>query len=138
VAEGNQYWVGSNGAIWVNDLNWDKVKSFEAKAAYEFEEVPDGLETERVLIGYNVEGTIVMRKTDSRAILLISDDYQNGIVTDVKIIGKAFNKSTGKTERVAYRGVTFDELPLSKFEEKTVTEVELPFKAKTYKILQTA
>lgn len=138
MAQGNQYWNGSNGALWVNDQSWDKVKSFEAKEALEWEDIPDGMRTVRALMGYSVEGTIVMRKTDSRAILLVANDYRNGIITDVKIIGKAFNKATGKTERVAYTGVTFDEVMLSKFEEKSITEVELPFKAEDFEILQTA
>lgn len=138
MSQGNQFWNGSNGALWVNDESWDKVKSFEAKATIEWEDIPDGMKTVRALMGYSVEGTITMRKTDSRAILLVANDYRNGIITDVKVIGKAFNKSTGKTERVAFTGVTFDEVMLSKFEEKTVTEVELPFKAEDFEILQTA
>ncbi|OLS02426.1 hypothetical protein [Tissierella creatinophila] len=49
--KGNQYWNGSNGNLWVNDSEWDKVKSFEIKMALEWEDIPDGLTTERMLLG---------------------------------------------------------------------------------------
>ncbi|MEC1757378.1 phage tail tube protein [Schinkia azotoformans] len=138
MSSGNQYWNGSNGTLFVNDELWDKVKSFECKLTFEFEDIPEGMKTVRSLIGFSLEGTITMRKTDSRAILLIADSYKKGITTDVKIIAKAFNRSTGKTERVAFKGITFDEVMLSKFEERTITETELPFKAEDFEVLQTA
>jgi hypothetical protein len=134
-ATGNKYWTGSNGKIWVNDSNWDEISSFSVKAEFEFEEVPNGMKTSQVLVGYKVSGSLKMRKTDSRALTLIADDYRNGIIPDVKIISKVLNKSTGETERIAYIGVTFDSLELANFEEKKIIEGELPFKAEDFKVL---
>lgn len=130
--DNNKYWNGSNGNLWVNDSDFDKVKSFEVKMTIEWEEVPDGLTKERVLMGYAYEGSFNYRKTDkNHAVImdLIFEDYTNGIVTDVSIIGKAYNKATNTVERIKISGITFDELQLQKWEEKSLTEVEMAFKA---------
>ncbi|MHC1723044.1 MAG: phage tail tube protein [Aminipila sp.] len=136
--EGNKYWNGSNGRIWVNDKLWEAVSKFEAKMEISWEEVPDGMKTTQVPMGYSVSGSIKMRKTDSRVLALVAEDYKNGVITEIKIVGKAMNQSTGKTERIAYLGVTFDELTLSDFEEKKIQEIEVPFKAEDFEILQSA
>lgn len=136
---GNQYWNGSNGKIWVNDSEWDKVKSFELKMAIEFEDIPDGLSTERVLMGYAFEGSFSYRKSDNnynKALDLLFEDYSNGTVPDVSIVGKAFNRTSGKTERIKITGITFDEIVLQQWEEKTLIEVEMPFKASKVERLQ--
>lgn len=128
----NNYWNGSNGNLWFNDSEFDKVKSFECKMTIEWEDVPNGLTTERVLMGYGYEGSFTYRKTDKNHATVmdsIFEDYSNGIVTDVSIIGKAYNKATGKTERIKISSITFDEIQLQKWEEKSLTEVEMPFKA---------
>lgn len=138
MAEGNKYWNGSNGRIWCNDTLWDAVSSFEGKVEWEFEEVPDGMSYVQVPIGYKVSGSIKMRKTDSKVLKLAAEDYKHGIVPDIKLVGKAMNVATGQVERVAYTGVTFDETTLTNFEEKKVMEIEVPFKAEDFEILQTA
>ena len=138
MATGNKYWNGSNGKLWVNDSEWDDVSSFEAKCEIKWEEVPNGMKTAQVPMGYSVSGTIKMRKTDSKVFKLIADDYKNGIITDVSIISKATNLSTGKIERVKYTGVTFDEINLANREEKKIMEDDLPFKAEDFEILDLA
>lgn len=135
----NQYWNGSNGNIWVNDSEWDKVKSFELKMLIEWEDVPNGMSTDRVLMGYGYEGNFTYRKSDknyNKAIDLIFAEYAAGRVPDVSIIGKAFNKTSGKTQRIKATGITFDEILLQSWEEKSIGEVEMPFKASEVEILQ--
>jgi len=131
MAKGNQVWTG-NGNIWVNDAAWERVKSFEVKMAMEWEDIPDGLKTERVLMGYGYEGSFTYRKNDNnanQALDLLFDSYSKGLIPDVTIVGKANNKATGKTQRIKISGITFDELTLQKWEEKSIDELELPFKA---------
>lgn len=139
MSKGNQYWNGSNGNIWVNDSEWDKVKSFEVKMALEWEDVPSGMTTDRVLMGYGYEGSFSYRKSDknyNKAIDLLFAEYAAGRVPDVTIIGKAFNRATGKTQRIKVSNITFDELTLQSWEEKSVGEIEMPFKASEVEILQ--
>lgn len=134
----NQYWNGTNGNIWVNDMAFDKVKSFEVKMTIEWEDIPNGLSTERVLMGYNYEGSFAYRKTDKNyktAIDLLFEEYSSGRVPDVSIVSKAYNHATGKTQRIKISGITFDEITLQKWEEKTIGEEELAFKAGSVEIL---
>lgn len=128
----NLYWKGRDGNLWVNDEAFEKVKEFECKMTMEWEDVPDGMTKDRVLMGYAVEGSFTYRKTDNNhAIILdlILDNYIKGIVPDVNIIGKAFNGATNVTERLKISGITFDELQLQKWGEKSLVEVQIPFKA---------
>lgn len=131
MANSNQYWTG-NGNVWLNDKEFQKVKSFEVKMTLEWEDVPNDLTTERVLMGYGFEGSFSARKTDANhntVIDLIFEEYIKGNVPDVYIVGKAYNKATGKTERIKVSDITFDEVMLMKYEEKSVNEMEFPFKA---------
>lgn len=135
----NQYWNGSNGEIWVNGVSLDKIKSFEINMAVEWEDVPNQLTTDRVLLGYGYEGNLSYRKTDSNynsAIELLFSSYQNGVVPEVTIIGKAFNRASGNTQRIRISGITFDNLPIQSWEEKSVVEIDMDFKASTVEVLQ--
>lgn len=139
MSKGNQYWNGSNGNLWVNDSEWDKVKSFEVKMAMEWEDIPSGMTTDRMLTGYSYEGMFSYRKSDSnynKAIDLLFEEYSEGRVPNVTIIGKAFNRATGKTQRIRVSNITFDELTLQSWEERTPGEIEMPFKASDVEILQ--
>lgn len=51
-ANGNQYFNGSNGRVWINDKLYSNVSAFEAKLTMEYEEIPNGAETVKVPIGY--------------------------------------------------------------------------------------
>ena len=135
----NNYWNGSNGDLWVNDADWDKVKSFALKMILEWEDVPNGMGTDRVLLGYSYEGAFTYRKTDknyNKAIDLLFAEYAAGRVPDVSIVSKAYNKATGKRQRIKVTGITFDEVDLQNWEEKTVGEIEMPFKASDVEILE--
>ncbi|OHW62907.1 hypothetical protein EUAN_06910 [Andreesenia angusta] len=139
MSRGNQYWNGSNGKLWVNDQEWDKVKSFEVKMTMEWEDVPNGLSTDRVLLGYAFEGSFSYRKSDNNynmAMDLLFEEYSQGRIPDVSIVGKAFNAKSGKTQRIKISDITFDELMLQQWEEKSVVEMEMPFKAGKVEKLQ--
>lgn len=133
-AQGNQYWVGSNGRCWINDKLYSNVSAFEAKLTVEYEEIPQGMTTVKVPVGYKISGSVKLRKTGGESKELMGD-IKSGIVPDIKIVGKTMNKDTGKTERIAYEGVTFNEFDLGSFEEKKVAEIELPFDAVDYEWL---
>lgn len=138
-ADSNQYWNGSNGEIWVNGTTLDKVYQFEIMQEITWEEVPSGLTEDRVLMGYSYTGSLTYRKTDKNynsAMDLLFLDYQEGRVPDVRIVAKAFNRASGNTQRLEIAGITFDSLPLQAWEERSVSEVTLDFKAKDVRKLQ--
>lgn len=134
----NQYWNGSNGQLWLDDTEFDKVKSFETKMMIEWEDIPAGLQNDRMLLGVAYEGSFSYRKSDRNHRTLMDKVfklYSQGIVPAISIVGKAFNKATGVTERVKIVGITFDELTIMNWEEKSAVEVEVPFKAYDVEIL---
>lgn len=138
-ARSNQYWNGSNGEIWVNSVALDKVESFEITQEVEWEEIPAGLSDDRMLLGYSYTGSLTYRKTDKNynsAIELLFQSYQQGIVPDVTIVAKAFNRASGKTQRIEITGITFDSLPIQEWEAKSSVEISLDFSAYEVNILQ--
>lgn len=139
MSNSNTYWNGSNGDLWVNDEAWDKVKSFEVRMILEWDDVPNGMKTVRNLLGYTYEGNFTYRKSDknyNKAIDLLFEEYRAGRVPDVSIVGKAYNRATGKTQRIRVTGITFDEVALQNWEERTTTEIEMSFQASEVEILQ--
>lgn len=131
-AHSNQYWKGNGGQVWLNDVVWDRLKSFELKLIPEWEEVPDGMTTKRVLLGMMVEGSFVYRKTDlnyNNIITEIAEYYMKGIIPDVSLIVKDENVATGTTQRFKVTNLTFDEVDIISWEEKALTEIELAFVA---------
>lgn len=138
-AYSNQFWNGSNGELWVNSTVFDKVSSFEIEMEIEWEDVPEGLSTGRVLMGYSYTGSMTYRKTDgnyNKGIDTLFTSYQAGIVPEVEIISKAFNKATGKTQRIRISGITFDNLPIQSWEEKSIVEIDMDFNALQIEVLE--
>jgi hypothetical protein len=134
----NTYWNGSNGKLWLNDSTFEKVKSFALTMKIDWEEMSCGLATERTIKGYSYTGSFTYVKTDNNHTTILDtvfDDYSEGTITNITIIGKAYNPATSKTEKIKISGITFDELQLQKWEEKSITEVEMAFSASAVKIL---
>lgn len=133
----NKILRGSFGRAWINGINFANIKSFEAKVSFEYEEVDAGedLGKHQRLIGYTVDGTIVLHKINSEIPRLLKDIPITGDVPDVKIIVTLDDPSAYGAERVELTEVTFDEMMLLKFERKALVEEELPFKAASYRFL---
>lgn len=137
MAKGNKYFTGNEGRIWIDDINYADCYKAEMKRSNNFEEIPNpnGNGMIQIPTGYSISGTITMRKSGNEAILKqLKEDKTNSL--DTTIIIRERNPNTGITERVKYTGVTFDEFPLSTFENRAVTEIELPCKAEDYEVLQ--
>lgn len=121
---------GSYGALWVNENLLAEVKSFEAKVTLNYEEVSIAQElgTHNRYMGFNGEGTMVLHKVDSFLAGLLVDGIKSGEMPDIKMVGKLEDPTALGAERVELIEVTFDELTLLKFENKTILEQEAPFK----------
>lgn len=138
-AYSNQFWTGSNGTIWVNSTEFDKVSSFEITTEIEWEEVPEDMRTGRVLMGINFTGSFTYRKTDNnyyRGIEELFTSYAKGVVPEVEIVAHAYNRASDKSQRIRISGITFDTLPIQNWEEKSIVEVTLDFNALNVEILQ--
>lgn len=130
----NRTMNGTYGAVWVNNIKFLDLKSFEAKATADYEDVPiqgvNGMP--RKYMGYQGAGSITCHKIYSRGAKLLADAFRTGIMPDIKMISKLDDPAAFGAERVVYEGVTFDEFTLAKFEGKSLGEEELPFKFESY------
>ena len=128
---------GSFGKAWLNDERLANVKSFEAKATLDFEEmdINGDLAKKQRYMGYSVAGTMVLHKYDSTVARLMKDAIVSGVMPEIKVVAALDDPTAYGAERVALYDVTFDEVTLSKFENKGLTEEEVPFKAGSFKYL---
>ena len=133
----NQVMSGSFGKVWFNGEKAANVKSFEAKIAIEYEDVDisEQLGKGRKMMGYEIEGTVVLHKTDSAILKLYGEGLRTGNLPEVSIVSALDDPAALGAERVQYTGVTFDEVQLAKFENKAVSEEEVPFKAEGFILL---
>ena len=67
----------------------------------------------------------------------MSAAYKSGEMPTITIITSQTMPGTSKAERVAYSDITIDEFTLAKFEKKSKTEEEIPFKFGNFEVLET-
>lgn len=133
----NKVFRGTFGKVWVDGERMSNVKSFEAKAAIDYEDmnVNGDFGTKKRYMGYSISGTMTLHKFDS----FILRKYQKGVMTgelpDMTIVAALDDPTAYGAERVQLRDVMLDEITLSKFENKTLTEEEVPFTAGSYEFL---
>lgn len=128
---------GSFGKVWLNDERLANVKSFEAKASLDYEDVDvnGDLGQRHRYMGYSVSGTLTLHKYDSTVAKLMKDAIVSGVMPEIKVIAALDDPTAYGSERVALYDVTLDEVTLNKFENKGLTEEEVPFKAGSFKFL---
>lgn len=133
----NKVLRGTFGKVWVDGERMSNVKSFEAKVSLEYEDmiVNGDFGTKKRYIGYSAAGTMVLHKFDS----FILKKYKKAIVTgdipDMTIVVALDDPTAYGAERVQLRDITLDEVTLAKFENKTLTEEEVPFAAGSFEFL---
>lgn len=133
----NKVFRGTFGKVWVDGERLSNVKSFEAKASLDYEDmsVNGDFGTRKRYMGYSISGTMTLHKFDS----FILRKYQKGVMTgelpDITIVVALDDPTAYGAERVQLRDVNLDEITLSKFENKALTEEEVPFTAGSYEFL---
>lgn len=132
--ETNETLNGTDGKLWINDTPCATVKSFTVKQTNVYEDVDKSgqLSKSRRLVGIEYSGTISKYLVDN-TIAGLMQESANGEMPEIKLIGLIENKKTGMMRRAVVKGVTFDELNLINFEQKTVLMEEIPFQAEDVK-----
>lgn len=135
----NQIIRGSFGRVWLNGKKLANVKTFECKATLNYEEIDVNGELckQNVYTGYSLAGTMTLHKIDSYVINLLKDAIASGSMPDLKIVGAVADVDSNGSERVEIYNVTIDEMTLLKFENATIGEEEIPFKAGGFKFIDT-
>lgn len=134
----NRLLKGSSGDTWVDGELLSAVKSIEAKIKGEFSDhnFCGDSATYSSYDGWSGEGTLTQGKIDSKLWKKVANAYKSGVMPDIKIITCLKDKSTGKSERVAIKGIVFTELTLAGYKAKEAIEEEFPFKFNDYEVLE--
>lgn len=135
----NHIMHGNGGAAWWNGKKLTTLQSVEAKVTGDFEaiNVCGDQATYEVYNGYAGEGTLTVLKIDSEILIQMAEAFCTGVMPEITVITAQTQKGTNKVERVAYSDVTVDEFMLAKFEKKSKTEQEIPFKFGNFQVLET-
>lgn len=128
---------GTFGRVWVNGELMANVKSFEAKATIDYEDldINGDFGQKKRYMGYSIAGTLTLHKFDSAILKLYQSAIMTGELPDVKIVASLSDPQSDGTERCALYDVHLDEITLNKFENKTVLEEEVPFTAGSFEML---
>lgn len=134
MGQGDKYYRGK-GQIWLDTLSYVDCYKSLMNRSNDFEEVPDpnGNGTIQAFLGFSISGTVSIRKTGNMAIL--SELKNNKGSYEFDMIIKEYNPSTEDFETIKYIDCTVDEFPLSDFENRKITEIELPIKARDYQVI---
>lgn len=120
---------GTFGAAWINNEKLFDLESFELKVTINWEDVnfPEDTGTYRKFIGWNGEGSIVVKKMFSRGASLLAKAVKSGEMPDITITTKLADPDAYGVERASVSDVTFNEFLLAKMEQKTLMTEELSF-----------
>lgn len=130
---------GSFGRLWINGLQVAQVKSFELKATLNYEEVDvnGDLAKKQRYTGYSLAGTMVCHKINSYNSSLVNSGIKDGQLPEIKFVATLADPDSEGSESVEVYDVTFDEVTLMHFENASVEEESIPFKAGGYDLIST-
>lgn len=128
---------GTFGKVWLDGERMANVKSFEAKATIDYEDmdVNGDFGQKKRYMGYSIAGTMTLHKYDSTIAAKYHTGVMNGELPDLTIVASVDDPTGYGAERVALYDVKLDEITLSQFENRTVTEEEVPFTAGSFTFL---
>lgn len=133
----NKVMRGTFGKVWVDGERMSNVKSFEAKATIDYEDmdVNGDFGKKKRYMGYSIAGTMTLHKFDSFILSKYHAGVMNGELPDMTMVSALDDPTGYGAERVALYDIKLDEITLSKFENRTVTEEEVPFTAGSFEFL---
>lgn len=88
------------------------------------------------ITGNNIEGTITIKKIDSRAQKLLAEGFRTLNMPDINIVISTATVNNRAVERLKLEDVVFTELQLAKLEAGAMIEEELPFTASSFEYLE--
>jgi hypothetical protein len=130
---------GTFGRLWLDGELLANIKSFELKATMNYETVQVNGEfcEQQRYTGYSLAGTMTLHKINTFIANKVKDGMKTGAMPNIKLVGALNDVDSEGSERIEVYDVTLDEVTLLKFENNTVGEEEVPFKAGGYKYIDT-
>lgn len=78
---------------------------------------------------------MVLKKIDSFVLAMMADAIKKGELPDIQVVTGVKDPASVGAERVQLDEVTFDEVTLMQFEQKTLAKEEIPLKFGDYTLL---
>lgn len=120
---------GTWGEAWIDGSQLASIEALEAIIEFEHEDInqPRKLSTGKKMVGWEGSGTLSFKHINSQFIILMRDDLKEGKQTEVDIITKLDDPDALGAERMHFKNVTFEDLPLANWEAKSPGELEVSF-----------
>ncbi|MFR5264523.1 phage tail tube protein [Clostridium sp.] len=120
---------GTYGEAWINDEYVDNVKGVQGKVEFNYEDVPRvrKLMAGKKMTGAVGNGSLRTYKSNSGLAKYMIKQLKEGKQFECTIISKLDDPDAHGAERVAFYGVTFNDLTLADWELATLGEIEAPF-----------
>lgn len=134
--KGNMVLSSNDAMLWFDGELLAELSKAEAKATKESDEITfvGDNKTYKRMKGYKIEGTLTIKKVNSKLARKVAEAMKKGLDLDSKIIAKQ-GRADGKSERIALEGVDISELPLFNMEAQGNIEQEFPFTAIDFEYL---
>ncbi len=128
---------GTWGECWLDGELVGECYGLQLKVAMNKEDVAmcGTMAVDKKVTSYALTGTLKLHKATSRMSQLIGEKIKKGKDVRFTIISKLADPDAYGAERIAAKGVSFDDLTLADWEAKTVGKVECPFTFTDYSFL---
>ncbi|HIW32452.1 MAG TPA: phage tail tube protein [Candidatus Paenibacillus intestinavium] len=131
-----QTFTGTEGKVWIGADEISEIDQFSSEVTMNYEEMNfvGHYGTFQREIGWAGEGSLTMKKINSRALKLFAAAFKRGEAPRLVIVGLVKN-GLGQSQRVTMKDCTFDKFSLAQFENKAITNEELSFKFSDYDVV---
>lgn len=128
---------GTYGTLSYDGVQVAECLSCKAKVAFDKEDVdiPGQLMTDTHVKGASGSGSLEIYKISSQFVEAYATAALNGEDPRGTLVSSVTNKSTGESERIQLTGVSFDDVTLADWSQKTIMKKTLPFTFTGYDVL---
>jgi hypothetical protein len=129
---------GSQGEAWLDGDYLSNAFGLQAKIKLVKEEVKmcKVMGKKYKVTGYEGTGTLKLSKKDSRMLIKLAKNLQQGKTTVCQLISKLDDPDVAGAEKIAIKDATFDEIDLINWEAKKILEENIPFTFSEYEIYE--
>lgn len=120
---------GTFGEVWLDDEKVGECYGLQAKINFKKEDVKlcGKMGTGKKITGYDGTGSLKMHKVNTRMGKKIRSIVSDGKDVRFLIISKLADPDALGTERIAVKGVSFDDITLADWEAGVIGKTEAPF-----------
>lgn len=128
--------TGTEGKVWIDGDELAEVDQFSAEVTMSYEEMNfvGHYGTFQRETGWSGEGSLTMKKVNSRALKLFAAAFKRGEAPRLTVVGLIKN-GLKESQRVVLKDCTFDKFSLIDFENKSIVNEELSFKFSDYDVI---